>query len=211
MHDKSDVMASADEILLYWFGPKHATDPEELSRNITRWYRGGPEMAREIEARFATDVERALAGDYDDWAEDPCQRRALILLLDQFTRNIFAGSARAFAGDQKAQALSTDALARGWDANISLEERLFLLMPLMHAESVELLERCIVEIDRLNDDAPPELKPIYGIAAAQARKYRDVIARFGRFPHRNEALGRVPTAEEAEFMQTFRQVPADPK
>lgn len=208
---KARAMASAKEILLYWFGPKHATDPDELSRNMTRWYRGGPEVAREIAERFCSDVERALAGEYDEWARDPESRRALILLLDQFTRSIFAGTPRAFAGDQKAQALATDALERGWDANLSLEERLFLLMPLMHAESVELLDRCITETDRLVRDASEALKPLYGISAAQARKYRDVIARFGRFPHRNAALGRTPSAEETEFMRSFQQAPAEQK
>jgi uncharacterized protein (DUF924 family) len=202
-------MASPDEILAYWFGSAPQTDPGRLSEQMKRWYQGGEPVGREIRERFGSDVERALAGDYDAWAANPRSRLALILLLDQFTRSVFPGTARAFAGDANAQRLAVEALDRGWPRSLFAEERLFYVMPLMHAESVELLERCISELRQLVADCPEALRPIYGVSVSQGEKYRDVIARFGRFPHRNQALGRTPTDAEQEFLKSWQRAPPD--
>lgn len=204
-------MASPDEILAYWFGSEPTTDRAELEANMRRWYRGGDSVTREIREQFADDVERALDGDYDDWAREPRTRLALILLLDQFTRSLFANTPRAFAGDDRARALSSEAVDAEWHRALPLEQRLFYLMPLMHAESVAALERCIAETESLVADAPEPLRPLFAVSTSQAKKYRDVVARFGRFPHRNRAMGRTSTVEEQEFLDTWQQAPSETK
>jgi uncharacterized protein (DUF924 family) len=200
-------MDRPDEILDYWFGSVPLTDPALLSQQMKRWYQGGEQVGREIRERFGADVERALGGECDDWAAEPRSRLALILLLDQFTRSLFPGTPRAFAGDPSAQRLAREALDLGWQRALPAEQRLFYVMPLMHAESVELLERCIAELRQLIADCPEALRPIYAVGVSQAEKYRDVIARFGRFPHRNLALGRPASNEELQFLESWQQAP----
>jgi uncharacterized protein (DUF924 family) len=204
-------MARPDEILDYWFGSVPVTEPALLSQQMKRWYQGGEQVGREIRERFEADVERALDGENDDWSAEPSGRLALILLLDQFTRSLFPGTPRAFAGDAKAQRLAVEAADLGWSQGLSPEHRLFYAMPLMHAESVELLERCIVELRLLIADCPETLRPIYAVSVSQAEKYRDVIARFGRFPHRNQALGRLASDEEQQFLERWQQAPSATK
>lgn len=191
-----------DEVLTWWFGaPAH--DAEKLMQKIKRWYQGGPDLDREIAAKFGEAIEAALRGDLDAWAATPRDRLALLILLDQFTRSVYRDTPRAWSGDEKALSLATEALDRGWDRDLGPFERNFLLMPLLHAEDLAAQERVVVEMDRLHDDAPEWARMMFAMGREQTRKYRDVIARFGRFPHRNEALGRTSTPEEIEFMKTF--------
>jgi uncharacterized protein (DUF924 family) len=194
--------ASAAEVLAFWFGSADQVD--------TRWFKGGEPFDDEIRARFCTTIEAALSGGLDGWAADagtpaqPGPALALILVLDQFTRNVFRGTPRAFAGDAQALAvalemLDTDA-ARGWPPLA----RWFALMPLEHAESLAPQQRCVAAFEHLLADTRAAASP-HGAAIEGALHYavqhRDVIARFGRFPHRNAILGRADTAEEAAFLQ----------
>lgn len=196
-------MNHVEEILSFWFGAP-ATSPAELGVKIRRWFMGGPAVDEEIRTRFGPLVERVLDGREGEWQSEPRARLALILVLDQFTRGLFRDTSRAFAGDARAQELTLDALARGWDRELGIEERHFLLMPLMHAESLPLQERGVVEMQRFVADAPEALRPIYSMGLEQSRKYREIIARFGRFPHRNAALGRASTEEEIEFLRDWK-------
>ena len=192
-------MRMIDEVLEFWF-ERPATTSEEYGRKIRRWYMGGPALDTQIRERFGALVERALAGELEDWAQTTRGRLALILLLDQFTRSIYRDDPRSYAGDAKAQALSVEALDRGLDHELSIEERHFLMMPLMHAEDLSLQERAIVTITAIASDAAEHQKQGLGMGVEQSRKYRDVIARFGRFPHRNALLGRDSTPEEKQFL-----------
>jgi uncharacterized protein (DUF924 family) len=193
-----------DDVLAFWFG-EPATTAEEHGRKMRRWFMGGPEFDAEIRERFAPLVERALAGELDDWAQTPRGRLALILLLDQFPRSIYRNDPRAFSGDTRAQALSVEAVDRGLDRELSIEERQFLTMPLLHAEKLELQERGVAAVGQIDADATGIKKQFTAMGVDQSRKYRDIIARFGRFPHRNAVLGRTSTPEEQAFLVDWDQ------
>ena len=180
----------AEDILGYWFG-----DTGEPRNEL--WFGGSPDVDADIRARFAGDLQRAAAGDYDDWANTPRGRLALVILLDQFSRNIYRDDPRAFAQDPRAQALAVEATDNGHAAALSPLEQSFLFMPLMHAEDLALQNRCC-ELTAELAATDATLAPV----ADFARRHRDVIARFGRFPHRNDVLGRDTTPEEAEHLAT---------
>ena len=188
-----------DEVLGFWFAAP-ATTTEEYGKKVKRWYMGGAALDAEIVEQFGPLVERALAGELDDWTQTIRGRLALILLLDQFTRSVYRNDPKSYAGDAKAQALALEALDRGLANDLDIAQRNFLIMPLMHAENLALQERTVVEMDALYASAEDWRKPMLQMGVEQARKYRDLIARFGRFPHRNALLGRTSTKEEAQFL-----------
>ena len=188
-----------EDVLELWFG-KPATTTEEYGRKIRRWFMGGPALDAGLRERFGSLVERAIAGELDAWATTPRGRLALIVVLDQFTRSIFRDTPRMYAGDAKAQALALDGLDRGFDEQLGFEERQFLGMPLAHAEDLALQERSVTEMNALVADAADFHKPLIAMGVEQSRKYRDLIAKFGRFPHRNKLLGRTNTPEEEAFL-----------
>ncbi len=192
-----------DDVYGYWFGDAPASSADELKTRMRRWYQGGPTMDEEIRQRFGPLVEKALAGELDSWATTPRGRIALILLLDQFTRNLFRDSPRCYSGDAKAQHLALEAL----DSKLlySDEERQFLIMPLLHAEDLALQETGVHEMQEHAEAAPPALQPIFAMGVEQSKKYRDIIQKFGHFPHRNAVLGRTSTPEEEEFLKDWAQ------
>lgn len=170
-------MHSADEVLQEWF-----SDP-------ARWWESNPAFDQYLRDNYHAEVEAALRGDLDEWAATPRGALALVLLLDQFTRNIFRGTARMYAGDTKALATSLAIMDKGEDESLAQAERQFLYMPLMHSEDRGIQERS------LRTFAEFESQRQY------ARQHADIVFRFGRFPHRNVILGRRSTAEEIEFLQ----------
>lgn len=191
--------AMIDDILAFWFG-EPATTTEEYGRKMRRWFMGGPALDAEIRDRFGSLVERALAGELDHWAQTTRGRLALILLLDQFTRSVYRDDPRTYAGDARAQALCVEAYDRGLDRELPFEQRHFLMMPMLHAENLALQERAVATMDALVAESEPFQRPVLAMGTEQARKYREVIARFGRFPHRNAVLGRTSTPEEEAFL-----------
>jgi uncharacterized protein (DUF924 family) len=188
-----------DEVLEFWFG-KPATNSEEYGGQVRRWYMGGPALDAEIREKFGTLVERALAGELDSWTQTTRGRVALVLLLDQFTRSVYRDDPKTYAGDAKAQALAVAALDAGLDRELSIAERNFLVMPLTHAEDLALQERSARVMETIYNDAPDWQQAVLKMGLEQTKKYRDLIARFGRFPHRNKVLGRPSTPEEAAFL-----------
>ena len=144
--------------------------------------------------------QRAARGDFDVWESSPRRRLALILLLDQFPRAIFRGTSKAFAQDRRALALAVGGTQLGADAALDPVERIFFYMPMQHAESRELQEESVSAYRRLAAEGPPELAQIFTVAARHAEQHRDVVERFGRFPHRNRALGRVSSVEERDWL-----------
>ena len=198
-------MTTIDDVLAFWFGDTTATDAAELGVKIKRWYMGGDSEDAVIRERFTDAIERALAGELDDWATTPRGRLALILLLDQMTRSVFRGTPRAFAGDPRAQQLATEMLEAGSAAELTFEERHFVFMPLLHAEDAGLLDRYNQLFPKSLASVPEWGRALLEAGIEQGLKYRDVISRFGRFPHRNRALSRSSTPAEVEFLKTWEQ------
>ncbi|MET0866586.1 MAG: DUF924 family protein, partial [Pseudorhodoplanes sp.] len=187
------------EVLDFWLGDgiEQEWPTQDLSN---RWFGGGAGLDAEIRARFGADVTTAVAGGLREWENPPLTRLALVILLDQFTRNVFRGKAQAFAGDARAQQLVLRTIAAGEDLQLPWAGRVFLYMPLMHAENLALQDECVASFTRLVADAPESLKIRLQDNLNFARKHRDIIERFGRFPHRNAVLGRETTPEEQAFL-----------
>lgn len=185
------------EILDFWFG--ELRDGWTAEDRFKLWF-GGAEHDGEIVRRFGGALALAERGALDDWAETPTGTLALIVLLDQFTRAARRGAPGAFANDARALALAESALARGWDAQLPPAHRQFLMMPLMHSEDLARQERSAALFAALAE----ELRPTHREAAEgmlfHAREHRDIVAKFGRFPHRNQILGRDNTPAEAEWL-----------
>ena len=183
---------SIRDIIDFWFLP--LSDPDHgLLRDI--WWRSTPAFDAEIVSRFGAATERAVAGGLDAWKASPEGALALILLCDQFPRNCFRRSARAFCGDTKAIETARLALARFYPAAFGSNHRLFFYMPFGHSEVLaDQLMACAL-FDTIGGEENLQ----------SAAEHRDVVARFGRFPHRNEVLGRTSTAEELEFLRDAKR------
>ena len=186
-------------LLEYWF----ADCGESLRAMQARtpfWF--GPDAGRDrtIEATFGEASRRALAGELDSLAQSPRGRLALVLLLDQVPRNVHRGSAAAYAGDAAAMDWAATGIDHGVDQRLAPWERMFFYMPYQHAESLASQERSVALYDALAAAVDSGLRPAFDATAAFARQHRDIVARFGRFPHRNECLGRTPTPDELEFL-----------
>jgi len=199
----SGAIATPEEVLDFWFTTP-PRDERELMEQAKRWMEGGAERDAEVQRHFATTVEAALKGQLDGWASTSRGRLALILVLDQLTRNCFRGEARTYAGDEVARAIALGAIERGEHLQLPPRERVFLWMPLLHAEDVALQHKVVAHA-RSVQGLPRPWAWMMEIHLQQAEKYLDVITRFGRFPHRNELLGRTSTAEEQEFLKTWAQ------
>lgn len=188
-----------EEVLEFWFPDLSGTDHARLVRQLEWWFRGGADPV--IYERFPSLLERAVRGDLDRWAERARARLALIIVLDQFSRSLSRGTARAYAQDGKALALALEGIENGHYAELKTPwEKTFFFLPLGHSEKLADVERAIELADQLVEQAPPELQKILQHSASQARGHRDVIARFGRHPHRNSVLGRRSTPEEIEYL-----------
>lgn len=180
-------------ILAFWFGPPE--DPDH-ARPRTAWFRKDEDFDRQIATRFGPLIEAALAGDGEAWRATPEGCLALILVLDQFTRNTGRGTARAFAGDRQALDLARAMVARGEDRGLTGVQRQFVYLPFEHSEALADQDEAVRLFGQLGRD-----EPALADLLDWAERHRAVIARFGRFPHRNAALGRIDTAEEAEFLK----------
>jgi uncharacterized protein (DUF924 family) len=179
-----------DEILEFWFG-RPGSPGYGSTRSV--WFRKDLVFDSEIRARYGVAIETALAGGFADWSS-PCGALARIILLDQFTRNSFRDTPRAFAGDALALALADETIERGDDAVLLPVERWFVYIPYTHAESLDAQQRSLSLFRRLRDET--------GLAEPLqwAEKHAHVIQLFGRFPHRNAILGRASTPEEIAFL-----------
>ena len=188
----------------FWFGELPLT-AAALEKRLRFWFAGEASELRarrdaQIRNRFGRLLERAVAGELASWADGPRRRLSLIVLLDQFPRNMFRGSARAFAHDAAALALALSGMQAAADAALDPVERLFFYMPLQHAENSEAQEESLAAYRRLLAEAPEEQRSVFEGALRSAENHRAIIARFGRFPHRNRALGRTSTPEEEQWL-----------
>lgn len=185
------VNERAQAILDFWFSP---VGSGEHGKTRGGWFRKNVEFDGLIRSQFVADIEAALAGELADWEQSSQELLALIILLDQFTRNIFRDSARAFAGDVRALALARKAIELQWDTALLPVQRWFAYLPFEHSENLADQEEA-VRLFRLLE-AYPECNGV----SVWAEKHYEVIAKFGRFPHRNAVLGRASTAEELEYL-----------
>jgi len=188
----------ATEVLEFWFGPSW-DDPSRTSERSGLWW-GGREHDGPISERFGALVEAAAADALDDWAITPEGALALVIVVDQFRRNVFRGRAEAFGDDARSLALSLRAQDEGWDRDLPPVPRVFLYMPMQHAEDIVVQDRAVQVFQALADEQPDAIKGVLQGFADYAHTHRDLIARFGRFPHRNPILGREPSAEETAYL-----------
>ena len=188
-------------ILDFWLGDG-MTQGWPTQKLNKRWFQGGAALDQEIKARFGVRVLQALGGDLQDWETQLESRLALIILLDQFTRNVFRASAQAFEGDARAQRVVLQTLQRHEDTQLPWVGRLFMYMPLMHAETLALQQESIARFSSLLAEAPAPLKPKLQGNLDFARQHHDIIEKFGRFTYRNAVLGRTSTPQVQEFLRT---------
>lgn len=197
----------AQEVIRFWFGPlphglQTIREREKLWFGVSIGQQQQCAIDEMIRERFAALMQRAAGGDLARWAGSPHRRLALILLLDQFPRNAYRGTARAFATDEAALTLALSGIQAGADVTLSSLERIFLYLPLQHAERLDVQEESVAAYLRLFEEAPLELRPFLAGVQGFASRHHSIIRRFGRFPHRNKALGRESTPEELLFLRS---------
>ena len=170
-----------ESILSFWF---KETPPR-------KWFQNSADFDREIQRRFGEALASASAGEFDDWLKTPRGSLAVVILLDQFSRNIYRDDPGAFANDEKARAITKSLVEGGADKQLESRERTFLYMPLMHSEDATDQELSVELFEASSNPGSADF----------ARRHRDIIARYGRFPHRNKVLGRTSIPAEAEFLK----------
>jgi len=196
---------SALDLLLFWFGPRPYT-AASVQQHSRIWFGepGSPELIPQtdelIRERYGELTLAAERGELASWESSARRRLALILLLDQFSRSIYRDSPRAFAQDYQALSLTVSGMQLGADATLDPVERLFFYMPLMHAESLEVQEESVAAFRRLREEAAADLRRTFDSHLDYAVRHRDTIERFGRFPTRNQVLGRDSTLDEVEWL-----------
>jgi uncharacterized protein (DUF924 family) len=208
-------MDDALRVREFWFGKsltgslpgqgEMASRALALSRRAGLWFADNPKLTAQqdelIRSAFQGLVERASRGELAGWADSPRRRLSLIILLDQFPRHIYRGTPKAFAYDPEALALTLSGMQSAADGALNIIERLFFYMPLQHAESTEVQDESVVCYRRLVTESPPELRSTFESSLQSAEQHRALIRQFGRFPHRNQLLGRDNTADEEEYLK----------
>ena len=193
-------MTDIETILDYWFGS--SADASEISKEKRRlWWDADPAIDADIRARFVDFVEAAGRNELAEWAETPRGLLALILLTDQFPRNIFRNTPLAFAFDAAALAYCKHGIVRGFDLQLRPIERVFHYLPLEHSEALGDQDESVRLFSELAQLAPPGQKELFAGYQTYAERHREIIARFGRFCHRNKILDRPSRPEEEEFLR----------
>ncbi len=193
-------METPGTICEFWFG-QHQDEAELIARQSALWWSKRDDVDSGIRVRFEPLLDRASAGELDGWRATPQGRLAFVLLTDQFPRNMFRSTPRAFAFDPLARAWARDAIDQGVDRRLRAIERVFLYMPLEHSESLDDQTEAVRLVGALTDGVGPQLRPDFERFLDFARRHREIIARYGRFPHRNAILGRESDAAEIDFLQ----------
>jgi uncharacterized protein (DUF924 family) len=188
-----------DEVLTYWFGDPAAAGWPFVKAEL--WFGHAEATDEEIRERFRARYDALMAEPLDALLQgSPRERLARILVFDQFTRNMFRGSGAMYDADPRALDIALDLIVRGDDARLLPLERVFVYLPLEHAEHPVLQRQCVRLFARLLEDAPSGQRPLFTNYLEYAHKHEAVVAQFGRFPHRNALLGRANTPQEAEYL-----------
>ena len=187
-----EIPAAAADVLSFWF--PEPGDPDFDERRA-RWFRRDAEFDAAIVARFSALHAELAGGGARSWLDGARSALAYVIVLDQFSRNLYRDDPRAFAADPLAREAADHALSRGFDRELTALERPFLYMPFMHSEALADQDRCVSLFEALSPEEPGSQ------ALSYALRHREIVARFGRFPHRNRVLGRETTPEEAAFLR----------
>ncbi|MEO7325833.1 MAG: DUF924 family protein [Dokdonella sp.] len=199
MHSGMPVDPRCRELLQFWFGTR-AADADVILDRGSLWFGGGADVDASIRTRFGELREAAIAGVLDDWLAFAHGRLALVILVDQFSRNLFRADAHAFAHDGLARTWCEHALDSGIDRALRPVERVFFYLPLEHSEVLADQQRSVALFRALLDEVDAGARTAFANYLDYAERHRDIITRFGRFPHRNAMLGRASTASEIEFL-----------
>lgn len=194
-----DDQARIDAILSFWFKQQELSAPQ-IDRRMEIWFGADPVLDHDIEKDFANDVAAACDGELDHWAAEPHGRLALIILIDQFRRNIHRNTVDAFSQDKRALKLCVEGAVEKKDRGLTPIERVFFYMPLQHAESRKVQEKSVELFNKLAEVVSPTDRETFLTIAQFAELHRDIVAQFGRFPHRNKLLNRNNTPEEEEYL-----------
>ena len=202
-------MVDIEEILAFWFADAPAAPAAAQERNAF-WFQPDADFDREIWSMFADSVGDAASGFCDSWADEAAGRLALILLLDQFPRNMYRGTAEVFRNDSRAMALASEGVEKDQLSGLSIPEQAFFLMPYQHSEELESQKASVALYQKMVSDASEEWRAVAEDYRDFAARHHDIIKQFGRFPYRNQALGRKSTAAEDQYLagggDTFGQV-----
>lgn len=200
--DKLALNQKVNEILHFWFGQDAADIVEDRGQ---MWFAGGAPIDQQIKAQFSQSVMTAANGELSAWQNGPASCLALILLLDQFTRNIFRGTAKAFASDALVVDICKNGLANAFDKQLSLSQRVFFYLPLEHSESLADQELCVKLFAALAEDAikkyGEQYQKVFAGYIDYAVEHRDIILEYGRFPYRNKVLDRKSTQAELDYLK----------
>jgi uncharacterized protein (DUF924 family) len=203
----SPAHADPDDLHRFWFGALDE-DGFATASQRQRWFRGGARMDERVRERFADLPAAAAAGALDHWLGTPRGRLGWILACDQLPRHLYRGTAEAFAFDPLALAAARAGIAAGTDRALGCDERAFFYLPFEHSESVLDQHTAVGLFTALHDGAPAGRSPLTAGWLRHAREHRDLVLRFGRFPHRNGLLGRPSTPQELDYLadgHTFGQ------
>ena len=195
----TDDRAQIAEVLQFWLG-----EPDDnglcKSEQAARWWKKDPAFDAEIRAKFGPLHERAVAGELAHWTDELEGLLAVVIIIDQFSRNMFRNDPKTWAHDHLTAELAQQAIERGWDRQLQGHSRVFLYMPLMHSEQLAHQDQCVALFEAMNDELQGEARQRLASNLKYAIAHRDIVARFGRFPHRNAILGRESSEEEREFL-----------
>jgi uncharacterized protein (DUF924 family) len=191
--------ARIDEILSFWFKEQALSAPQ-IDHRMDIWFGEDEVFDLDVEKEFADDVDRASNGKLDHWAAEPRGRLALIILLDQFRRNIYRNSAKAFSHDRIALKLCVEGAMEKKDKGLTPIQKVFFYMPLQHAESPKVQAKSVALFNKLAESVSPTYRETFLTVAQFAELHKDIVDQFGRFPHRNQLLGRENTPEEDEYL-----------
>jgi uncharacterized protein (DUF924 family) len=192
MNDRPETALPAREILDFWFGESNSP---EFGKSQKKWFEKNLEFDSEVRSRFLSQYELAVSGQLDSWQDSARECLALIIILDQFSRNMFRGTPQAFAADSKALIAAEKTVKNKFDRVLLPVQRWFIYLPFEHSENIENQQKSVELFSQLGGDSENEMVIDY------ARWHLEIIDRFGRFPHRNQILGRETTPEEAEFLK----------
>ncbi len=188
----SEASPRVKDILNFWFGEPNDKDYGKPRKS---WFIKNPDFDEEVQSHFYTDYEAATAGKFDSWQTAPESCLALIIFLDQLPRNLFRGQWRSFATDSKALSAAQYAVQQGFDQQMIPIKRWFIYLPYEHSENLEHQRQSVALFEQLRDDADSAFAIDYAI------RHYQIIEKFGRFPHRNQILGRENTPEETKFLE----------
>jgi len=195
------LQVTPKDILTFWFGDA-VGDPAKAMQRRSFWFQVDPAVDEMISERFATPVLQAARGELSAWEQVPRSCLALVILLDQFPRNLHRGTAKAFQYDSQALDVASRGVASGYLNHLSLVEKCFLVLPYEHSEDISVQRAGIELLEQIVEGADPEWEPSARVSLHFARRHLEIIERFGRFPHRNAALDRPSTPVEQAYLES---------